>query len=283
MSGRVDLHLHSTASDGRLDPAALVRHVADCGVELMALTDHDTVAGIEAAAAAAEQAGIGFVAGIELSAEWRGRGIHVLGLALDPRATALTAGIDRVQQRRHERAAEIGRRLGKAGAPGGEILRRVLAETPLPTRTHFARALVECGCAPSTAEAFDRYLGRGRPAHVPIDWPALEEVVGWIVASGGLPVLAHPLRYPLSAGARRELAGEFRQAGGIGVELACGGGSPAQLEQAVSLATRSGLMGSAGSDFHDPAVPWNTPGRLAKLPASVRPVWARPEFPPGFA
>ncbi len=279
---RVDLHLHSSASDGRLTPAELVRHVAACGVELMALTDHDTTAGIAAAAREAAAIGMAFVAGVELSADWRGRSIHVLGLAIDPAGTELAAGIARVQSQRRERAVEIARRLDAAGAPGTEVLERVTRETPLPTRTHFARALAELGAARTVAEAFERYLGRGAPASVRTEWPAMGEAVGWINAAGGVAVLAHPLRYTLSAGQRRDLATEFRALGGAGVELACGGASTAQLHQAVSLATRSGLDGSVGSDFHDPAVPWNPPGRLAKLPASVRPVWARPAFPEGF-
>jgi hypothetical protein len=111
------------------------------------------------------------------------------------------------------------------------------------------------------------------------EWPGLAEATGWILAAGGRAVIAHPMRYPLSAGARREMCAEFAAAGGRGVEVMTGGGSPRDREQAISLAVRCGLEGSVGSDFHDPAVPWNPPGRLAKLPGSVRPVWLGPPFP----
>ena len=114
----VDLHLHSTASDGMLDPAALVAHVAGCGVTLMALTDHDTVDGIAAAAAQATAEGIGFVAGVELSVLWRGRSLHVLGLGIDPEAAALTTGIAGQKVIRESRAERIAEKLEKAGAPG---------------------------------------------------------------------------------------------------------------------------------------------------------------------
>jgi 3',5'-nucleoside bisphosphate phosphatase len=275
----VDLHLHSTASDGVLEPAALVAHVAAAGVRLMALTDHDTVAGVEAAAIAANTHGIAFVAGVELSASWRGKGVHVLGLAIDPRAPALARALACQQALREERAARIAERLEAAGAPGRDALAGIRGAGSLPTRTHFARALVALGAAADFQAAFDRWLGRGKPGHAPCAWPALAEATGWIRKAGGKAVIAHPMRYPLSAGARREMCAEFAAAGGAGIEVATGGGSVRDREQSVSLAVRCRLEGSVGSDFHDPAVPWNTPGRLAKLPRSVRPVWSGPPFP----
>jgi predicted metal-dependent phosphoesterase TrpH len=257
-----------------LEPAALVAHVAASGVRLMALTDHDTVAGVEAAAAAARLQGIGFVAGVELSARWRGRTIHVLGLAIDPSSPQLTAGLASQQALRERRAERIAERLDAAGAPGSRALASIRADGSLPTRTHFARALVAAGIASDAGAAFGRWLGRGRPGHVPGEWPELAEATSWILAAGGKAAIAHPLRYTLSAGARRELCAEFRAAGGQGIEVVTGGSGPAQREQAISLAVRCGLEGSVGSDFHDPAVPWNPPGRLAKLPDSIRPIWS---------
>jgi len=275
----IDLHTHSTASDGRLPPAELVRHAGRSGVRVLALTDHDSTAGLGEAAAAARTIGMTFIPGVEISAEWRGRSIHVLGLAIDPAATALTVGLAGLAAERERRAAEIARRLDRAGAPGSEALERIRAHTALPTRTHFARTLAELGAVRGMAEAFERYLGRGCPAAVRSAWPPMQEALGWILAAGGLAVLAHPLRYTLSGGGRRDLAREFRDAGGAGIEVVCGGASAAQIDQSASLALRTGLAGSAGSDFHDPAIPWNPPGRLAKLPASVQPVWACPGFP----
>jgi predicted metal-dependent phosphoesterase TrpH len=275
----VDLHLHSTASDGTLGPAALVAHVAGCGVRLMALTDDDTVDGVAGAAAAAAAQGVGFVAGVELSASWRGRVIHVLGLAIDPAHPALARGLERGRSVRELRAERIAARLDAAGAPGGRALAAIHAQGSLPTRMHFARALVALGASPDAGAAFQRWLGRGRPGHVAGEWPALAEATAWIGAAGGKAVIAHPMRYTLSAGARRELCAEFAAAGGRGIEVVTGGGGPRDREQAISLAVRCRLEGSVGSDFHDPAVPWNPPGRLAKLPGSVRPVWSDPPFP----
>ncbi len=275
----VDLHLHSTASDGTLEPAALVAHVAARGVKLMALTDHDSVAGADAAAAAARESGIAFVPGVEVSADWRGRSVHVLGLAIDPASAALSLALAAQQARREVRAERIAGRLDAAGAPGRAALAAVRESGSLPTRTHFARALVALGAAKDAGAAFERWLGRGRPGHVAGDWPALAEATAWILAAGGKAVIAHPMRYALSAGARREMCAEFSAAGGRGVEVVTGGGGPRDREAAVALAVRCRLEGSVGSDFHDPAIPWNPPGRLAKLPGSIRPVWLDPSFP----
>lgn len=278
---RVDLHLHSTASDGVLAPAALVAHVAACGVRLFALTDHDTVDGLDEAAAAARAHALEFVTGTELSARWRGRTVHVVGLGIDPAAPVLAAALALRAAARASRAERIRDRLDRAGAPGtAAYARLVAAGTRIPTRTHFARALVELGAAPDPGRAFERWLGRGQPANVPADWPDVAEAVAAIAAAGGHAVLAHPLRYTLSAGARRELATAFRAAGGTALEIAIGGASPQQVETATGLALRAGLEGSVGSDCHDPALPWHRPGRLAKLPSAVVPVWHRwgPQF-----
>jgi len=270
----IDLHLHSTCSDGVLAPAALVALLAKSRVATFALTDHDTVAGLGDAAEAARRHGLTAISGIELSARWRGRGVHVVGLGIDPAGAATSAAVVARRALREARARAIAERLDRAGLPGRAALAR-LAGHAVPTRTHFARALVELGVVGEPQHAFDRWLGRGRPAHVAAEWPELAATVGEIVASGGVAVLAHPLRYPLSAGQRRTLAAEFRAAGGTALEVVTGGAAPSQIEAALGLALRAGLEGSVGSDCHDPSLPWHQPGRLAKLPEALEPVWNR--------
>lgn len=274
MTLRVDLHTHSTCSDGTLAPAALVRLLADAGVQLFALTDHDTVAGLPEAQAAAAAAGISAIPGIELSAAWQGRGIHVVGLGIEPRSAPLAEMIARLEASRRDRARAIAARLERAGVPGEAALARI-GPAVVPTRTHIARALVELGVVPDAGQAFKRWLGRGKPAHVPGDWPALANAVEVIAAAGGVAILAHPLRYMLSAGQRRQLARAFRECGGTGLEVVTGGAAAHQVETATGLCLRAGLEGSVGSDCHDPALPWHRPGRLAKLPEAVTPVWHR--------
>jgi predicted metal-dependent phosphoesterase TrpH len=278
----VDFHLHSTCSDGVLAPAGIVGFAADCGVRVLALTDHDTIDGLDEAAATARERGLTFVNGIELSATYAGRTVHVLGLGVDPTARALLAAIGTRTDARRVRAERIRDRLDRAGAPGTAAY-ATLADHPRPTRTHFARALVALGAARDPGQAFERWLGRGKPAQVPSEWPAMEDAIAAIVDAGGVAVLAHPLRYVLSNGQRRELCRAFRAAGGRGLEVVTGGQAPHQLELATGLALRADLEGSAGSDCHDPALPWHRPGRLAKLPEAVVPVWHRWSDPPGAA
>ena len=143
----------------------------------------------------------------------------------------------------------------------------------LPTRAHLAEALRAGGHVSRTDDAFRKYLGKGKAAHLAADWPALAEVVGWIRAAGGVASLAHPARYALSAGARRQLLAEFAAAGGGALEVVTGGNGAHHVEASAMLAVKYGLAGSIGSDFHDPQQVWNPLGRLAKLPDAVIPVW----------
>lgn len=274
MNDRVDLHTHSHHSDGVLSPGALVTLLAEAGVGLCALTDHDTVAGLAEASAAARIHGLCLVPGIELSARWRGRGVHILGLGIDPAGEPIRHAVASLLALRQARAGEIAARLDRAGAPGSAALAR-LAGHAAPTRMHFARTLVELGAARDLPTAFSRWLGRGRPGHVDAEWPELDATVATIAAAGGTAVLAHPLRYTLSAGQRRRLVQEFKSAGGSALEVVTGGAAPHQIETALGLALRAGLEGSVGSDCHDPALPWHRPDRLAKLPQAVAPVWSR--------
>ena len=285
LASPIDLHLHSTASDGRLAPRELVVLLAQRGVKVFALTDHDTVAGLPEAATAAAEHGLHLLPGTELSAEWLGRTIHVVGLGIQPAEPTLVAMLERLAGCRAARATLIAARLDRAGAPGTAALEQALEAVGGPdagpaalarvTRTHLARALVGLGAAPDLDAAFTRWLGQRGRAYVPAGWPPLAEVTAAIVAASGAPVLAHPLRYTLSSGQRRRLTQEFKAAGGAALEVVVGGHAAAQVEAATGLALRAGLAGSIGSDFHDPAFPWNLPGRLAKLPEAVAPVWAR--------
>jgi len=271
-----DLHLHSQHSDGALTPTALVEHAARCGVTQLALTDHDTMAGCAEAAAACATLGLAFVGGCELSSSWRGQAIHVIGLAVDPATAPLGDYFATVAATRRARLQEIGARLERRGrVPGGEIAAAVAAAAAVPTRTHLARELVARGHARDVQDAIERWLGRGTPGHVPVEWPALEAAVGAIRAAGGWPVLAHPHRYRLSSGALRQLLEAFIAAGGAALEVSVGGMARSDLDRLATLARRHGLPASCGSDFHDPSIPWNPPGRFAKLPADLEPLSAR--------
>ena len=269
----VDLHTHSHCSDGSLAPGELVERAAAAGVRMLALTDHDTLAGLAEAHTTAERLGIRLVPGVEISASWRHQSIHVLGLWIDPASPTLGAALDAQAERRRVRMRRMCAALSKAGLPGDELLAAVAAHPGIPTRSHLAAALVQQGHARRIPDAFRKYLGRGRPAHVAADWPALEEVVGWVRAAGGDACLAHPTRYLLSSGGRKRLAADFATAGGTALEVVSGGNGAQNAAACAALALAFGLRGSVGSDFHGPQLAWNPLGRLAKLPPGIDPVW----------
>ena len=270
---QIDLHTHSCRSDGALTPALLVERAAAAGVSALALTDHDTVEGIEEAAARAADLPLELIAGVEISASWRAQSIHVLGLWVDPAAASLRAALAGQAERRRTRMRAICARLTRARLPGDALLAAVECEPGLPTRAHLARAMVAAGIVEDCEQAFRRYLGRGKPAHLAADWPPLAEVLGWIRAAGGVASLAHPARYTLSAGARRQLLADFKSGGGIAIEVVAGGNATRHIDSSADLAVQFGFEGSIGSDFHDPQLTWNPLGRLAKLPDRVTPVW----------
>jgi 3',5'-nucleoside bisphosphate phosphatase len=268
----VDFHTHSDCSDGVLPPAALVERAVGRRVGTLALTDHDTVSGLVEAAAACGRAGIRFVPGVELSAGWRGQTIHVVGLQVDSTQEPLRRHLEAVRQRRRDRLAEIGERLEKRARLPGRELAAVAGESPSPTRLHLARLLVLRGHARDTQEAFDRWLNRDRPGHVPAEWPAFEVAMAVLRENAAVPVLAHPHRYRLSSGQLRELTGAFAHQGGRALEASMAGMSLNDADRIASLCRRFGLHASMGSDFHDPAVPWNPLGRWLKLAAGLEPV-----------
>ncbi len=271
---RYDLHCHSTRSDGLLAPAEVVRRAASRGVDVLALTDHDDVAGLEEARAAAAEAGIAFVAGAELSVSWDEITVHVVALGIDPANAGLLAGLAAIRDGREGRARRIADSLAAAGiADAYEGARRHVTAERLISRTHFARFLVEAGHVREMKDVFSRYLTPGRPGYVPHAWAALADAIGWIHAAGGQAVLAHPGRYRVSASGLARLLGEFRDLGGDAIEVLSPSHDTGQVAQFASLARSYGLAASCGSDYHGPGESRVDLGDLPPLPAGLDPVW----------
>ncbi|MCQ3829497.1 PHP domain-containing protein [Microbulbifer elongatus] len=282
LSGQVDLHCHSTASDGILSPAALVSRAKSAGVTLLALTDHDTVAGIDAASAAAAEAGITLLPGIELTARWGRRVVHIVGLNVDCASDALATAISERAGLRRQRAREIAQRLEKRGFRGAYEGARALAGGDEIGRPHFARWMVAEGHVSDTAKAFKRYLGQGKIGDVSVPWPELGATVAAIHGAGGAAVLAHPLKYGLTRTRLLALLKDFHGVGGDAAEVVCGQQNPVQTREIQSLmaqvaapdpAHKPRLLASLGSDFHQPEQPWRALGSV-HLPAGADPVWS---------
>ncbi len=274
-----DLHSHSTASDGALEPAQLVDRAIAAGVDVLALTDHDTLDGYSAAAQAAAGAALRLVPGVEISVSWNHLTIHVLGLNVDPQCACLREGLDGLLSFRDWRATEIARKLAQSGIPGALEGAARHRQGRILSRTHFAQFLVESGRARSVREVFRRYLVKGKPGYVGGQWCSLETALGWILAAGGLPVIAHPARYGLTRSKLARLIGEFREAGGAGIEVVSGSHSRDETLHMAAVSREHRLLASAGSDYHGPHNPWVELGRLRDLPPGCQPVWEAPGWP----
>ena len=268
----IDLHTHSRASDGTLSPTELVSLAAGRGVKLLSLTDHDCLDGVAEARAACEAAGIRFLPGVEISVSWERKTLHVVGIGIDPQHTGLQIGLARLQAVRDERAREIGRRLEAKGIAGAHAGALALAGDARLTRTHFARFLHQAGHVKDESQAYKKWLGRGKPGHVSVEWASLEEALSWIHGAGGQAVLAHPLRYGMTRAWLVKALTAFKQAGGDAMEVVSGRGNPDEFHVAVHLVQRFELAASVGSDFHAPS-PWLQPGVEIALPDTVKPVW----------
>lgn len=273
MPEKYDLHCHSTASDGALSPTALVQRAHEHGVTSLALTDHDTVAGIAEAQTAAIETGIHLIPGIELSASWQNKCFHIVGLGIDPDYPPLREATLNLQIMRTERAEKIAAKLEKKRIPGALEAVKKAAGDGMITRSHFADFLLSQFHVSTQQEAFDRYLGAGKAAFVPTTWSDLELAVDWITGSGGVAVLAHPLRYKLTASWMKRLLAAFKEVGGLGIEVVTGRYNADEIKIVAAYATRFELAGSVGSDFHNPANPWIELGRIAPLPEHIKPVW----------
>lgn len=250
----IDLHLHTTASDGRLSPAQLVARAAAAGLTTISVTDHDTVAAIAEATAAAEQVNIRVVAGIEITAVDDGRDVHMLGYFFDPLSTTLATVLERQRALRVARVREIGEKLAMLGMPI-DVESVLIAAAVRPGssvgRPQLARELVRAGYVTSVQDAFDKWLATGRPAFIPRTGPSPAAIVDTIHAAGGVASLAHP-----AVTKRDELIEPLVAHGLDAIEVYHSDHSP-EAEQIYSrLANRLGVLVSGGSDFHgeDPAL-----------------------------
>lgn len=269
----IDLHCHSTASDGALSPTDLVIRAREKGVTHLALTDHDTVNGLAEAEDAARAQGLSLITGTELSCLWKSRTIHIVGLDFEVGNAGFQAALERQNENRWARARMIAERLDKLKV--SDLLERatIVSGGDVPGRPHFARVLVEAGVVKDHAQAFKRHLGNGKPGDVKAYWPELSEVVRWINEAGGIAVLAHPRKYQLTATKLRELTADFRRAGGQGIEVSTSGQSSGDLGFLTELCRRESLLASQGSDFHFPGASWCELGRIMKMPDGLEPVW----------
>jgi predicted metal-dependent phosphoesterase TrpH len=243
----LDLHAHTVASDGGDRPEELVAAAATTGVETLAVTDHDTVAGVAEARAAGERLGVEVLAGCELSATVGDRVVHVLLYGEGLLEPDLTHAVEVARRGRSERNLAIGERLERLCGVGYDDAVQLAGASAL-SRAHFARAMVARGAVADVAEAFDRYLSSGRPAYVPAPAVPVPDAVALAAKAGGVAVLAHPGR--LAAGERDWVLAQALEAGIDGIEVWHPQHDAELRRSLAALAERRGLLATGGSDYH---------------------------------
>lgn len=271
----VDLHCHSTVSDGVLSPDSLALRAKANGVDVWALTDHDEVGGIALARATALDLGLQYVTGVEISVTWAGKTIHIVGLNFDESNEDLVLGLAKTRSGRQRRAEDMAADLARIGIPNtyaGAL--KYVGNPDLISRSHFARYLVEIGVCSDVSSVFKSYLADGKPGFVPHRWATLEEAVSWIRGAGGVAVVAHPGRYDLSPIAHDEFLKQFKQLGGVGIEVITGSHTPDQYQEYAKIASQYGFLASRGSDFHAPDENLPDLGQLPDLSKDLAPVWS---------
>ena len=270
---KYDLHTHTNFSDGDNSPTDLVEKAKRANITHLALTDHDTTDGLAEAFLAAERLNVTLIPGIEFSCTWRDQLIHIVGLNIDPTARALRLAIEENKTRRRLRAEAMLEDFEQNGIDIRQQVEEEIGLRGVPTRPHFAQALVTEGFAKDKKQAFKRYLTRGKVGYVPMKWPELEVIGNAIKKSGGIGVLAHPMRYKFTRTKLCHLLKDQVAAGITGLEVCTASTDVQQIRMLSDLAIRFNLKGSTGSDYHSDTQPWAKLGRFSDLPEEVSPVW----------
>ena len=263
----IDLHLHTTCSDGRFTPEAAAREAARQEVHVIAITDHDSVAGIAAARVVGEELGVTVVPGVELSCDLEGEELHLLGYGLDFRSARFLEALARFQGAREERNARILKRLRELGHDLGPEQVAAAAGEGSVARPHIAAALMRAGHVASISEAFRRFLGRGRPAFVSRVWPAPVEAIAALRQAGAIVSLAHPGKL-----ADAGIVGRLAELGLRGLEVYHIDHTPGDIVQFSQLARELGLIETGGSDSHGPGT--DRPVEIGAVPVPEE-VWER--------
>lgn len=273
----IDLHTHSSASDGSLSPEDLIRAAKKEGLSAIALTDHDTIAGCDSASAVAQQEGIAFIPGVEIEIPWEPGEFHLLGLGLYRISPSLEEALRYLEEERHQRNERIVQKMQEMGISASyEDIRQGI---PGPVgRPHFARFLVERRIVKTKEQAFLRYLAKGRALYVPKGALELSHAVRCITESGGIPILAHPLSLYVSWGKLPGILEELKSRGIRGIEAWHPTARVAECERLEKLGKTLGFLITAGSDYHGSSRPERQLGRTAGN-RIIDDHWAAPFFP----
>ncbi|KXJ57046.1 MAG: phosphotransferase [Neptuniibacter sp. Phe_28] len=265
---KYDLHCHTTASDGALEPHVLLARAKERQIEVLAITDHDTLAGI-AQFSDEDLEGIRLISGVEFTCTWNQRVLHIVGLGLDVTSVELKDYLATLSALRLARARKVADQLMTMGLPDLYLAAKEKGGEGVIGRPHFARVMLEQGLVSTEQQAFKKYLGIGKKGDVKMEWPSLVEVLSVIKNAGGVSILAHPTKYKMTFTKLRGAINDFTEAGGDGIEVSYPGMTPDHHFQLLRIAKEKNMMISAGSDFHSPGHTWTDLGKYPPLKSNV--------------
>ncbi|MCP4414743.1 MAG: PHP domain-containing protein [Gammaproteobacteria bacterium] len=274
MSLKIDLHCHTTESDGGLDCPGLIDRAAEQGVDVLSITDHDTTAVYPKAFEYAREQNIQLIPGVEISAvSDSGQEVHIVGLSVDINDETLQRLLQENRSRRASRAEKILSKLEKAGFSNLEEQLSSLVKGKVICRSHMAKVILDSGRVKNFQGAFDKFLAKGKRAWVPIQWQGMTTVINAIDSAGGYAVLAHPTKYRLTEMRLGILIDAFVEAGGKTIEMAYPGLNPNQRAMLVRQVEKHQLSVSQGSDFHYPGTSWTELGVFGVDPKLFTAIW----------
>lgn len=269
----IDLHCHSNHSDGVEDVPTLFRMAEHAKLQHFALTDHDSIAGLDELDRLCQQSEVQFVPGIEWSTRWKKHDIHVLGLYIDYKHPSITQLIEQQQSRRLDRARIIAGILEDLGLKNCWEKTNAIAGHAQITRPHFAKVLVQEGWVRDIPSAFTQYLARGKKAYIHTEWASIPEAVKAINEANGIAVLAHPLKYKLTKTKLNALCDDFKASGGEGLEVISGVMSKNDIQFMATMAQERNMYASSGSDYHGKSLSKTEIGMQSHLPKDCQPIW----------
>ncbi len=265
----VDFHCHSNCSDGQLSPSGLIELAEERNVQTLAITDHDTLEAYQQNL----KSSIKLITGIELSTVWNKIGIHVVGLNVDVKSKQLCQLVESQKLIRLKRAELIAKRLEKYGLKNALEEIKSKSQGSYIGRPDFAKLLVNQGICTDTNHAFKKYLGAGKTGDIKNQWQSMDEIIIAIIKAGGVAVLAHPLYYKLTNSKLRRLLIEFKNLGGVGLEVVNGYQNPDKTEYLSKLCQEFDFKASIGSDFHSHKQ-WKKLGCNSQIINGLNPIWA---------
>jgi len=246
----VDLHTHSYYSDGVLSPKDIVMKAVNAGCHYLSLTDHDSTEGLKEASICSKDLSLNFIQGVEISAKHLAHSVHIVGLGINPNNKFLVHGLMKNNKLRIDRAKKIGNSLSHAGIENAYEKTKNLSKTKYITRTHFAQMMIKEKICNNLSSVFKKYMTGNKPGAVKVDWASSVEVINWIHQSGGLAILAHPLRYKLTLTKMKKLVSDLKEIGLDGIEIVNSFSSLDDIAKSKKIADEHELLYSCGSDFH---------------------------------